>query len=75
MDKTTIYIPTELHAELKAIARRSGRPQAEVIREALATYVAQQERPWPRSFGIAESGQVSAADSEDWLRENWEPDW
>jgi hypothetical protein len=75
MEKTTIYLPTALRVELKAIARRSGRPQAEVIREALAAYVEQQERPWPKSFGIAESGTVSGADSEDWLREHWKPDW
>lgn len=75
MDKTTIYIPTTLHVELKAIARRSGRPQSEVIREALAAYVEQQERPWPKSIGMAEEGSVSGADYEDWLAEHWKPDW
>jgi predicted transcriptional regulator len=75
MDKTTIYLPSELHAELKAIARRTGRPQAEVIREALTAYVAQQERPWPKSIGAAEHGSVNAADYEDWLAEHWKPDW
>ncbi|MEA2531111.1 MAG: hypothetical protein QOG89_2755 [Thermomicrobiales bacterium] len=75
MDKTTIYIPSQLHAELKAIARRSGRPQAQVIRDALAAYVAEQERPWPKSFGSVEDGSVNGADHEDWLAEHWKPDW
>jgi len=75
MDKTTIYIPTALHAELKAIARRSGRAQAEVIREALASYVAQQERSLPKTIGIVSSGRVRGADVDQWLAENWKQDW
>ncbi|HEY7033349.1 MAG TPA: CopG family transcriptional regulator [Thermomicrobiales bacterium] len=75
MDKTTIYIPAALHAELKAIARRSGRAQAEVIREALASYVAQQERLLPKTIGIVSSGRVRGADVDQWLAENWKRDW
>lgn len=75
MDKTTIYLPCALHADLKAIARRTGRPQAAIIREALATYVAQQEWPLPKSWGIAANGEINAADIDDWLAENWKPDW
>jgi hypothetical protein len=75
MDKTTVYISTALHAELKAIARRSGRAQAEAIREALATYVAQQERSLPKKIGIVSSGRVTGADIDEWLAENWRRDW
>lgn len=75
MTRMTVRLPRALYAELKAIARRSGRPTAEVMREALAIYLAEQERRWPRTIGIVESGAVSGADSEDWLRENWKPDW
>jgi metal-responsive CopG/Arc/MetJ family transcriptional regulator len=75
MDKTTIYIPVELHAKVKAIARRSGRTQAQVIREALATYVTQQEPLLPRTIGIVSSGKVRGADVDEWLAENWKRDW
>jgi predicted transcriptional regulator len=75
MEKTTVCLQKELRVALKDIARRTGRPQAALIRDAIATYVAQQERPWPKTIGMGESGIVSGADSEDWLRENWKPDW
>jgi predicted transcriptional regulator len=75
MDKTTIYLPRDLHDELKAMARRTGRPQAELIREAVESFVARQERPRPRIIGMVEKDMVGAADVEDWLGENWKPDW
>lgn len=71
MDKTTLYLPAELHIALCEVARRMGRPQAEVIREALQNYVQEHEdRLMPRSMGIAES-DLNGADSEDWYRANF----
>jgi len=71
MDKTTLYLPTELHRAIREIARRMGRPQAEVMRDALQTFVQEHaERPMPRSIGIAES-DLHGADSEDWYRANF----
>jgi len=76
MDKTTIYLPRDLHGAIKDIARRSGRPQAELIRDALRAYVAQQERPQPKSFGIvAIKDAVPSSEVDAWLRDNWKPDW
>jgi predicted transcriptional regulator len=74
MEKTTIYLPDDLRIALKEIARRSGRPQAELIREAIAAYVSVQERPRPKTFGIVSRGDIQGADIEDWLAENWTPD-
>jgi predicted transcriptional regulator len=74
MEKTTIYLPDNLRIALKDMARRSGRPQAELIREALAAFVARQERPRPKSFGIASSGKVQATEVEAWLDEHWTHD-
>jgi hypothetical protein len=71
MHKTTLYLPTDLHHSLRDISRRSGRPQAELIREALVNYVASQERPWPRSIGSASDGTVAARDSEAWAHQEW----
>jgi predicted transcriptional regulator len=71
MEKTTLYLPEELQRSLRDLSRRTGRPQAEIIREALGTYVAGQEKPWPRSIGTAADGGISARDSEAWLRHEW----
>ena len=71
MEKTTLYLPEELHRSIRDLSRRTGRPQAEVIREALGEYVARQERPWPSSIGSGSDGTVAGRDSESWLRSEW----
>lgn len=75
MDKTTIYLPRELLEELQAIARQTGRPRGEVIRNALLSFVAQQERPWPRTIGMGASDTIRGADDEVLLRQRWKRDW
>lgn len=75
MDKTTLYLPTELHIALRERSRRTGRPQPEVIREALQAYLREHEdRPMPRSIGIANDPEPSGADAEDWFRANFLPE-
>ncbi len=74
MEKTTLYLPRELHRALRENSRRTGRPQAEVVREALQSYLSQQERPVLRSIGIAEDRELNSEQTEDWLRENWRPE-
>jgi predicted transcriptional regulator len=75
MDKTTLYLPQDLHSALKSIAHRRGRSQAEIIREALSSYVALQDRPRPTSWGSGESDEIRGADAEEWLDAHWKPDW
>jgi predicted transcriptional regulator len=48
MQKTTVYLPDDLKAALGDEARRSGRSEAEVIREAVAAAVTP-SRPKPRA--------------------------
>lgn len=71
MERTTVYLPAELRRALRDAAQRSGRPQAELVREALHEFLARNGRPLPRSIGIASDGRISAAESEDWIREAW----
>jgi len=73
MEKTTLYLPRELHVALKAASRRTGKPQAELVREALKTYLDTLGPPRMRSIGIANDGSLAATDSEAWLRDNWHP--
>jgi hypothetical protein len=74
MEKTTVYIPTEIKLSIKASAKRQGASEAHVIREALAAYVAAEPRELPSVFGSVCDGSLSAADYEDWLKVNWNPD-
>ncbi len=74
MEKTTLYLPSELQRDLKAAARRQRRPQAELVREALRDYLAGDAaaRPRPKSIGIASDGRISAVDSEAWIQSEWD---
>jgi metal-responsive CopG/Arc/MetJ family transcriptional regulator len=72
MEKTTLYLPSDLERELKEAARREGRPMAELVREAIGRYLAERGRPRPRSIGMGTDGEVGGARSEDWLRGHWE---
>jgi len=72
MEKTTLYLPVELHRALKEHARRSGRAQAELVREALQTYLAGASWPQPSSIGAGTDDGLSARESEEWLTGEWE---
>jgi predicted transcriptional regulator len=56
--KTTLYLPEADYARLKALARRDGRPAAELVREAVAEYTARRgAKRLPRSLGAGRSGR------------------
>jgi metal-responsive CopG/Arc/MetJ family transcriptional regulator len=74
MERTTIYLPKALHAQLAEAARQRGRPQAQLIREALAAYLVDQKRPRPTTIGMFAVSTVSSDSIEEWLDEHWELD-
>lgn len=71
MEKTTLYLSGELQRALREEGRRSGRPQAQLIREALSEYLAKRPRPLPRSVGVTASGKVTGRRSEAWIKRQW----
>ncbi|HEX5939368.1 MAG TPA: CopG family transcriptional regulator [Dehalococcoidia bacterium] len=77
MKKTTIYLTPELKARLKGRSMRTKRSEAEVIREALDTYL-KEDRPVPLSIGSASSkldDGVNSSNIKAWIRENWPKDY
>lgn len=59
MVKTTVYLDDELLAALKGIAKRSSKPEAQLIREALRTFVFSQDHPpLPARMGMFDSGHT-----------------
>lgn len=74
MEKTTLYLPPDLHERLKAIARYGRRSQAAVVRDALEEYADRQEEIPLRSIGSVETSDLHGAEVDDWLVENWHPD-
>jgi metal-responsive CopG/Arc/MetJ family transcriptional regulator len=70
--KTTVYLPEDVRRGLDRAARDTGRPQAELIRDALRTYLADRPAAWPQSFGSHRSNATFAArDDEDILAARW----
>lgn len=77
MEKTTLYLPAELQLALRETARRQGRSQADVAREAIERYVASSEAPRPRSLGAfeqdpAHGDALPARDAKQWVRQRWQ---
>jgi Arc/MetJ-type ribon-helix-helix transcriptional regulator len=75
MQKTTLYLPDELQRQLQEAARRTGRSQADLIREALTTFLGTVQPPRPRSIGMGDNPDLHGEDTEDWLRRNWRAKW
>ena len=51
MVKTTVYLDEDIAVALRAISERIGRPQAELIREAVRGYAGSQAPPLPAGMG------------------------
>lgn len=74
MEKTTLYLPPDLHRSYRDLARRLGRSQAALMREALQHFAVQQDAPPLRSLGIAKHVALQSDDVEAWLEANWHPE-
>ena len=59
MVKTTVYLDDDVVAALKGRAKRSGKPQAELIRQALRTFTNTGDAPpLPGGLGMFDSGHT-----------------
>lgn len=62
MVKTTVYLDDETVAALKGISRRSAKPQAQLIRDALRAFaLAGNQPPLPAGMGMFDSGREDTA--------------
>jgi hypothetical protein len=57
MQKTTVYLDSEVAVALRNLAETSKRPQAELIREALTEYTQRAKRALPPGAGKYRSGR------------------
>ena len=62
MTKTTVYLDASLAVALRQIAANEGRPQAELIREALAQYTRRRKRPAIPGLGEFDSGHTDTSE-------------
>jgi predicted transcriptional regulator len=69
MVKTTVYLEPDLAVRLKQLALTEGRPQAELIRDALADYAGKRKRPPIPGVGEFDSGKTDTSEkAEDILK-------
>jgi predicted transcriptional regulator len=61
MKRTTIFVPEALERDLQLFARRTGKPAAAIVREALAAYIAekQPQGQLPSFTGSFDSGHTA----------------
>jgi predicted transcriptional regulator len=62
MKRTTLYLDPELEVLLKLEMLRQNRPMAEIVREAVAQYVAREPAAGPPGAGQFASGRKDTAD-------------
>lgn len=59
MVKTTVYLDDEVVAALRGMSKRSAKPQAELIRDALRVYTRTgNPPPLPSGIGMFDSGHT-----------------
>ncbi|HET8777592.1 MAG TPA: ribbon-helix-helix protein, CopG family [Candidatus Limnocylindria bacterium] len=66
MEKTTVYLPDDLKRALRRAARATGRSEADLIREGIATVTGTHRIEEPR-LPLFESGQADLAERVDEL--------
>jgi len=71
VEKTTLYLPSELQLALREAARRQRRTMADLVREAVEAYLRSQTRPQLTSVGLGEDDDLAGADSEAYFRSRW----
>lgn len=71
---TTITIPVDLYNVIRDLATSTKQTEIELMEEALQAYRREEMRLQFRSFGTAWDDELTGTNSEDWLRENWNPD-
>ncbi|MBI5160239.1 MAG: CopG family transcriptional regulator [Micrococcales bacterium] len=57
MLKTTVYLDDEVVGRIRRLSDATGRPQAEIIREAILAYTGGSKRRQPRSIGAGKGGK------------------
>lgn len=63
MDKTTVYLPSDLKSAVRRAAQRRGISEAEVIRDSIRSKLGG-ERPQPRGGLFASGAPIARRDEE-----------
>lgn len=62
---TLIHLPDRVRISLQQLVSQTGKPEEDLIREAIEAYLESQNRPLPKSIGIGASDRGDLADRVD----------
>jgi predicted transcriptional regulator len=65
MPSTLVNLPDRIKASLQQLVNQTGKPEEELIGEAIEAYLESQNRPLPRSIGIGASDRGDLSDRVD----------
>lgn len=72
MEKTTVYLPVSLQERLRTAARREGRSQAQLVREAIEEHLERGARDIPNIVAMFdEAPRVTSDDVKARIRREW----
>jgi predicted transcriptional regulator len=69
-----IELSEELDRNVTELARRTGRAETDVLRDAIVAYVRAPDAMRPRSDGTIDDPDLAARDIDGWLAANWRPE-
>jgi predicted transcriptional regulator len=62
---TLVHLPDSVKTSLQQLVSQTGKPESELIGEAIEAYLESQNRPLPRSIGIGASDRGDLSDRVD----------
>ena len=63
MKRTTVFLPESVRCDLRVLAHQQGRPVADMVREAVAEYVAREKAGRRRKLGFVAIGASGRSDT------------
>jgi metal-responsive CopG/Arc/MetJ family transcriptional regulator len=69
-----IELPDELQRRIEELSRQIGRDEADLVRDAITTYIDLHDVPRPKSDGTIDDPCQAARDIDDWLAADWRPE-
>jgi hypothetical protein len=67
LQPTSVYLPAGIRDSLQQLVLKTGKPEAELIQEAVEAYLEEQNRPLPKSIGVGASQQGDLSERVDEL--------
>lgn len=69
-----VELSDELQQQIADLSQQTGRAEADLLQEAITTFVHAHRVPRPKSDGTIDDPDLDARDIDEWLAANWRPE-